>query len=162
MNDLLRIGPEPIEITEIQDALTDPACGAQLIFIGAVRNHNEGRAVEAVNYEAFIPLAQTLLSELVVETRAQVGQALQIAIALRIGTLAVGEVSTVIGVASPHRAESYQASQFLIEQIKIRLPIWKEEHYKNEQSRWLDGAQLSAKDCSGNLSRRAVVPHGPR
>lgn len=145
-SELLRICTEPIDLASVYQALSDPACGAQLVFTGTVRKENEGRSVKAVTYEIFEALALQVLAAIVHEARTKVDSPLRIVIVHRVGTLSVGEVSVAIGVASPHRSESYEVSRFLIEQIKTRVPIWKEEHYIDGGGSWLDGAALVAKN----------------
>lgn len=161
-DDLLRICSDTIDLNEVYTALASPECGAQLVFIGVVRQENEGRQVRAVSYEAYLPLAETVLKELAAEARTRVATPLRVAIAHRTGTLKVGEMSTVIGVASPHRAGSYEASRYLIEQLKLRTPIWKEEHYVDGQNSWLDGAELTPQNCSDNPGRRSILTDGTR
>ena len=157
--DLLRICSEPVDINEAYAALLDPRFGAQLVFTGTVRNENDGRPVEAVSYEAFVEMALAVFSELAAEVRTRCPAELGIVLIHRTGRLLVSEISTVVGVAGPHRAETYEASRYLIEQVKQRLPVWKEEHYTDGKSTWLDGAQIP---CGGDSSRGAVIPHGQK
>ena len=159
-SDTLRICTEEIDIASVYAALADPEFGAQLVFVGVVRDQNEGSKVSAVSYEAFVPLAQTILSELAQEVREIVKARLRVVIIHRLGTLKVGEISTAIGVASAHRAESYEASRFLIEQLKVRVPVWKEEHYVDGENKWLDGAQLASKDSCDNPGRGSFLQNG--
>ena len=105
-SDLLQVSAEPFDMGRVYQALSDPECGAQLVFTGVVRNENDGRKVDAVHYEAFAPLAETVFKELAQEVREKIGATLRVVIWHRVGTLKVGELSTVIGLASPHRAES--------------------------------------------------------
>ena len=151
--DLLQVTTKPIDLTIALSGLADPACGAQLVFIGTVRQENQRKTVEAVHYEAFIPLAESIFRELAEEVRGQIEPKLRVVILHRLGILRVGEVSTVIGVSSPHRGESYDASRYLIEQLKVRVPIWKEEHYVDGERVWLDGAVLVAPDCNSDYRR---------
>ncbi len=158
--DLLRVLTEAIDMSLVYEALSDPECGAQLVFTGTVRNENEGRGVRAVHYEAFAPLAETVFGDLAREVREKVGTPLRLVMMHRVGTLKVGVISTVIGVASAHRAESYAASRYLIEQLKIRVPVWKEEHYIDGEKTWLDGTELSAPYCGGHPGRGAIEANG--
>ena len=140
--DCLKIVDSVIDLGAVLEHLSDPCCGAQLLFSGVVRNQNVGQAVNGVSYEAFPALANQVLKELAQEARSLVGSPLRIAILHRTGFLKVGEISTVVAVATPHRDASYTASRFLIEQLKARLPVWKEERYSDGNSEWLDGNEL--------------------
>ncbi len=116
--------------------------GAQNFFFGAVREINVGREVVAVEYDAFIPLAEKTLKEISEEAQEKWGQDLKISVRHRIGKLSVGEISVAIGVSSTHRDEAYQASRYIIEEIKHRAPIWKKEYYINGETEWLKGHSL--------------------
>ena len=116
--------------------------GAQNFFFGAVRAINGGREVVAVEYDALIPLAEKVLREISAEAQEKWGSDLKISVRHRTGKLKVGEISVAIGVSSKHRDESYQASRYIIEQIKVRVPIWKKEYYINGETEWLKGHAL--------------------
>jgi molybdopterin synthase catalytic subunit len=141
--DVFLVTTDNIDINIVHEKLYDPKFGAQLIFLGVVRDNNEGKDVNAVSYEAFNELADRTFKDIANEARELVGDRLKIIIAHKVGTLSIGEVSTVIGVASPHRAECYKVSRYIIEQLKIRAPVWKEEHYGDGNSEWLDGTKLN-------------------
>jgi molybdopterin synthase catalytic subunit len=134
--------------------------GAEILFLGVVRNINLGRAVEAVAYDAFAPLAEKTLAEIADEARAKFagtsGVPLHAVIYHRTGKLKVGEVSLAIAVSSRHRDEAYEASRYIIEEIKERAPIWKKEFYTDGESDWLKGHALCAhgpkKDRAGSHS----------
>jgi molybdopterin synthase catalytic subunit len=140
---------EPIDPATLLAAVTAPEDGAVLLFWGVVRNHHEGRAVSHLEYDAYAPMAEAKLAELVDEARRRwpVGQ---IAVVHRIGRLEIGEASVGIAVASPHRAEAYEASRHIIEQLKLRVPIWKREGYVDGDSRWLEGQEPSLTAAAGS------------
>jgi len=121
---------------------SDPENGALNFFFGTIRKINVGREVVAVEYDAFIPLAEKTLREISSEAQQKWGEKLRISIRHRVGKLSVGEISVVVGVGSKHRDESYQASRYIIEQIKVRVPIWKKEYYTNGETEWLKGHAL--------------------
>ena len=116
-----------------------PADGAVLLFLGTVREENEGRAVSGMSYEAYEDMARGVLREIAGEVAGDLGHD-RIAVVHRVGSLEVGEVSVAIAVSSPHRAEAYEASRYVIEEIKKRLPVWKLEHYLDGERRWLPGS----------------------
>ncbi len=139
-----RITREPLNPAAILQEVTSPSDGAVLLFWGVVRNHNEGREVDHLEYEAYAPMAEAVLREIVREAaeRWAVGD---IAAIHRIGRLEIGEASVAIAVASPHRAEAYEASRYIIEELKRRVPIWKREGYVDGEREWLSGQSPSAK-----------------
>ena len=112
------------------------ADGALLFFQGRVRGRNRGRVVSRLSYEAYGEMAERELSAICHEALARfdVGS---VAAAHRVGDLALGEVSVAIAVTSEHRDDGYRASRWIIETIKIRLPIWKHEHYESGESHWV-------------------------
>ncbi|MCC6806334.1 MAG: molybdenum cofactor biosynthesis protein MoaE [Deltaproteobacteria bacterium] len=139
-----KLSAEPIDVTALMRAVVQPKDGAVILFVGVVRNRNDGRDVVAVSYDAFVPLAERTLAAIAAETPAEVS----VAVEHRTGRLAVGEASVAIAVAAPHRVEAYEASRYVIEQIKRRLPVWKQEHYVDGDSEWLDGCCLHSSDGS--------------
>lgn len=143
MNSWIDIVEQEIEPDKASLFLRHPDFGAELIFYGVVRNSNADRMVEAITYEAHIEMARKVLHEIVCEAGALMKCDARIVLLHRVGRLAVGEVSTAIGVSCGHRDAAYIGSRFLIEELKRRVPIWKEEHYHDGRSRWLDGTQLS-------------------
>jgi len=139
---LCDVSDKKIEATTVFDFATDATHGAQNFFFGSVRGRNAGRDVIAVGYDAAIPLATQTLQEIAAETISKWGASLKICILHRVGKLLVGEISVGIGVSSPHRDEAYLASRYIIEQIKIRAPIWKKEFYADGETEWLKGHAL--------------------
>ena len=115
-----------------------PRDGAILLFLGVVRDHADGRPVSGMRYEAYREMAEPVLAEIAGEAAARVGTD-RLAVVHRFGELAVGEVSVAIAVSSPHRAEAYDASRYVIEEIKKRLPIWKKERYVDGPDQWVEG-----------------------
>jgi molybdopterin synthase catalytic subunit len=128
----------------LSNELSDPGDGAQVVFWGLVRNVNDGRSVVAVTYDVCAPIAEKTFRDIGEEARNRWGEDLRVVIIHRAGRLVVGEASVAIGVGSPHRDEAYQASRYIIEQLKVRSPIWKQEHYVDGDSEWLAGHPLSA------------------
>ncbi len=115
----------------------DAEFGATTVFIGKVRNHNVGRSVVGMSYDAFDTLANQILKEICMEAQKQWGSDLKIFIEHFCGRLEIGGLSVIIAVGSRHRDEAYQASRYLIEQLKKRVPIWKQEHYVDGDSEWI-------------------------
>ncbi len=134
-----RIISQPIDAATLLAEVATPSDGAVLLFWGVVRNENDGREVNGLEYEAYAEMAEAKLREIVAEA-AQRWSVGEIAVVHRIGKLNVGEASVGIAVAAPHRAEAYEASRYVIEELKRRVPIWKREHYLDGPSAWLGGS----------------------
>lgn len=135
---ICRVTREPLDPSALLGAVAAPSNGAVLLFWGVVRDHNEGRAVSHLEYDAYIPMAEAKLSEIVAEARSRWAVA-RIAVMHRMGRLEIGEASVGIAVATPHRAEAYDASRYIIEELKQRVPIWKREGYAEGGAEWLGG-----------------------
>ncbi len=123
----------------ILNSVEDDASGAVVLFSGNVRNHHQGRTVEAITYTAYEAMAQQRLERIVEELSTDT---VTVAIHHRIGRLEVGESSVVIATASPHREEAYAASRQALERLKAEVPIWKREHYHGGESRWREEEAL--------------------
>ena len=135
----------PIDTAEVLSTVGAAEDGAVLLFLGIVRDHNEGRPVSGVGYEAYATMAEKVLREIARETADSLGTE-RVAVVHRVGELSIGEASVAIAVSSPHRAEAYEASRYVIEEIKKRLPVWKREIYADGAEAWLDGTPLSGAD----------------
>jgi molybdopterin synthase catalytic subunit len=107
-----------------------------VVFEGAVRNHNLGRRVNELEYEAFDGLAVAEGEKVLTEARERFAVKV-IRCTHRVGRLKVGEVAIQVVVASPHRQEAFVACGWIVDEIKARVPIWKKEHYEDGQSEWL-------------------------
>lgn len=132
------ITTDPLDAASLLGEVTADEDGAALLFVGIVRSQNEGRRVASMRYDAYREMAQRELETILGEAAAESGTE-HIAAVHRIGELSVGEASIAIAVASPHRAEAYKASRYIIEQVKQRLPVWKQEHYASGEAEWLAG-----------------------
>ena len=140
MRRLTIITPSRLDPAALVRAVSSTKHGAVAAFIGTVRSPHAGRRVQAVTYDCFVPLAKKELSRIaaVAERRWPA----RIAVAHRIGRLKVGEASVAIATSATHRAEAFDACRFVIEEIKRRVPVWKKEHYRTGDGRWLAGCAL--------------------
>lgn len=116
----------------------DPADGATLLFLGVVRDHADGRSVSGMMYEAYVEMAEPVLAEIAAEAAERLGTD-RLAVVHRVGELEIGDVSVAIAASSPHRAEAFDATRYVIEEIKKRLPVWKREHYTDGTDGWVEG-----------------------
>ena len=123
-----RVVDAPLDARAVEALVTAPDAGAIVTFTGTVRDNARGREVVALDYEAYAPAAEKMLARIGDEIRERWGIE-RVAIAHRVGYLRPGEASVVIAVASPHRAEAFDACRHAIERIKAIVPIWKKELY---------------------------------
>jgi molybdopterin synthase catalytic subunit len=129
---------DPIETGEVLSRVGAREDGATLLFLGMVRDHADGRPVTGMTYEAYEEMATPVLQEIATEAAQRIGSD-RVAVIHRVGDLTIGDVSVAIAVSSPHRAEAYDASRYVIEEIKKRLPVWKKEHYSDGVKEWVEG-----------------------
>lgn len=134
---MIRITGEPIDPAALREQLFDPAAGAYCGFEGWIRNENEGQAVLRLEYEAYEPLALSEGEIILAEAREKFGFS-QAHCVHRTGLLEIGDCAVWVGVSSPHRDEAFQACRYIIDQLKLRLPIWKKEHYVDGHSGWVN------------------------
>lgn len=117
-------------------ALDDASAGACVIFEGWVRDHNDGRKVHRLDYQAYAALAhnegEAILSEALAKFALRGARAIH-----RTGSLAIGDLAVWVGVSADHRDAAFAACRWIIDEIKLRVPIWKNEHYANGESGWL-------------------------
>ena len=113
------------------------ANGATLLFVGTVRETNDGRAVTGIDYTAYAAMAEREL-EAIAREACDRFETPDVIIEHRTGTLGLGEASVAIAVAHPRRAQAYEASRWMIEELKRRVPIWKREHYADGTREWVD------------------------
>jgi molybdopterin synthase catalytic subunit len=118
--------------------------GAETLFVGTVRDFNQGKDVLGVSYDVFKPLALQSFNDICKEAQQKWGAhgPLDLYVVHAQGRLDIGGVSIVIGAGSPHRDEAFKACRYVIEQIKHRSPIWKLEHYADGDSQWTQGCEL--------------------
>lgn len=121
----------------------DPAHGAVSSFVGMVRNHHEGLPVTGMSYDAHETLAEKALRDICLEA-GNFWHGVHIFVEHAKGTLKVGDISVVIAVSAPHRADAFDACRFVIEEIKKRVPVWKNEHYADGGEKWLVGQKLES------------------
>ena len=127
---------EPLDPKAIADGIRSDADGALVLFQGIVREHSRGKQVRALVYESYGSMAGKQMEDLAEEARRR-WPISDVAVLHRIGTLQVGEVSVVIAVAASHRGEAFDACEWLIDELKHTVPIWKKEVY-TEGEAWID------------------------
>ena len=132
-----RLTTEPIDVAALTRAVAADDQGAVSIFLGTVRNSNEGRAVDGIDYSAYDAMAVAEMNRIASEAEVRF-PGVAVVIEHRVGTLRVGDVSVAIVCSHAHRAPALDASRYVIEELKKRVPIWKREHYLDGTSEWVD------------------------
>ena len=127
----------PIDPAALLAEVSSIADGASVLFVGTVRDTNDGRSVTGMEYAAYEGMAARELEAILADAGSRFGTE-RIVVEHRVGRLALGEVSVAIAVAHPHRAQAYDASRFIIEELKRRVPIWKREEYVDGTREWID------------------------
>ena len=126
---MFRVVRAPIDLQELVRAVTDPAAGAIVTFIGTTRNNNDGRKVLALDYDAYPEMAEKELQRIGDDAKKK-WRIERMAIVHRIGPVAITEASVIIAVSAAHRDDAFQACRFAIEEIKKTVPIWKKELFE--------------------------------
>lgn len=134
---MLTISNSPIQPDALRRELFDAAAGGYCAFEGWVRNVNEGHTVLRLEYEAYEPLAVSEAKKIFAEAKQQFPY-LQASCVHRVGLLEIGDCAVWVGVSSPHRDEAFRACRYIIDEVKVRLPIWKKEHYADGNSGWVN------------------------
>jgi molybdopterin synthase catalytic subunit len=135
--DMFAISDTRIAVDELRDQVMNPGSGGVCVFEGWVRNQNEGRSVERLEYEVYAPLA-IIEGEKVIAEAKQRFPFLEARCVHRSGLLEIGDCAVWVGVSAPHRDEAFKACRYIIDEIKVRLPIWKKEHYVDGDSGWVN------------------------
>jgi molybdopterin synthase catalytic subunit len=138
-----RLTSVAIDVAALIKAVEEPDRGAVSLFLGTVRNLNDGRSVDGIDYSAYDAMAVAEMNRIVAEASDHF-PGVAIAVEHRIGTLRVGDVSVAIACAHGHRGPALDANRYVIEQLKRRVPIWKREHYVDGTSEWVDPTRRHA------------------
>jgi molybdopterin synthase catalytic subunit len=136
---LVRVTPDPISADEALAFVADAGAGGTCVFLGTVRDHSSAGEVDGLSYEAWDELAVTRLAEIAGEAFAK-WPIRKMALLHRIGDLGIGEISVIVAVSAAHRAEAFEACRHGIERLKEDVPIWKKEHLRAGESRWVMGS----------------------
>lgn len=115
-----------------------PECGGIGVFIGTVRNHHEGKAVKALEYTAYVPVAEKMIRQIEQDIQHKYGIS-YVRVIHRIGALAIGEKAIIAVAYAAHRREAFAASEEAVERVKHEVPVWKEEFYLDGSSQYVEG-----------------------
>lgn len=133
----------PIDSAALRRELEGLGAGAVIVFEGRVRDHNEGRSVRGLTYQAYAELAEAEGARIVEEARQNFAIE-RIVCVHRTGELALGELAVWVGVTAAHRDAAFAACRYVIDEVKKRVPIWKREHYADGDAEWLHPAERAA------------------
>jgi molybdopterin synthase catalytic subunit len=132
-----------IDIDSVRKQMGDEDCGAYVQFEGWIRNLNEGRGVNRLEYEVYEPLAVSEGQKVIDEAIEKFGLTQAVCIH-RAGLLELGDCAVIAAVTSPHRDEAFRGCRYIIDEVKVRLPIWKKEHYADGESGWVNCQDIGA------------------
>lgn len=124
---LFRVLETPLDVAQATAAVSAPDIGGIDLFLGAVRDHNDGRAVTLLEYHAYVSMAEKEMARIAADIAREI-PGVRLAALHRIGSLAVGDLAVICAAGAPHRGEAFAACRALIDRIKQRVPIWKREH----------------------------------
>ena len=130
---------QPIDTAALVAEVSREGNGATLLFIGTVRDINDGRSVTGIEYSAYRSMAEREMADIVREASERFATP-DIVVEHRLGELTIGDASVAIAVAHPRRGAAYDASRYVIEQLKKRVPIWKLEHYLDGTREWVNAS----------------------
>jgi molybdopterin synthase catalytic subunit len=139
------VSPDPIDPAAVLGLVSQPGAGASVLFVGTVRDHDPQAAGEVVGLDyTSHPTAPERIAEIVGEALAEAGSTgadARVAAVHRVGRLGVGDVAFVVAVSSAHRAQAFELCELVVERVKQRLPIWKQQFEADGTHHWsgLDG-----------------------
>jgi molybdopterin synthase catalytic subunit len=148
----------PIELSALLSEVQSPDRGGTACFLGTVRDNHGGRAVSRLEYSAYGPMAEVECSRIVSE--AETRWDCRVALSHRIGTLGLGETAVAVVAASGHREAAFAACRYVIEEVKRRVPIWKQEHFADGTVEWVGGAAGQAGSGAVNEPARGAAGYG--
>ena len=136
---LIRVTADELDTAEAIGAVASPGAGAINVFLGVVRDNNLGKRVQYLEYDAYPSMAEKVMGELAEEAKGRFGLE-DCAVLHRTGRLEIGEASLLIAVSCGHRAESFEAGHWLVNEIKKRVPVWKKEVWEDGEA-WVEGPE---------------------
>lgn len=135
---MIKITEKPIDVQKVIDTASSLGAGAVNVFVGTVRNTAHSKNVLWLEYEAYEAMAVAEIKK-IIEEASQRWSLLGWAVSHRVGTLKPGEVSVVIAVSTPHRKDSFAACQYIIDNLKVKAPIWKKEVFEDGEE-WISAS----------------------
>lgn len=136
---------DSIDTNSLLESVSAHTRGGVVLFCGMVRAGPEDGPVKAIEYSAYEKMAEKELADIVAETTERWPD-VAVTLEHRLGRVSIGEASIVIAVAAPHRAEAFDACRYVIDETKVRVPIWKREFLDDGETRWRSNDSNSAED----------------
>lgn len=133
---MIRIVTQKIDTTAVLESVQAEACGAAVLFVGTTRRMTDGRETTKLNYECYEEMAIRKMEELSDQAKST-WPVDGVSVVHRVGNVALGEASIAIAVSSAHRQASFVAAEWLIDEIKKQVPIWKQEFWADGVSEWV-------------------------
>ncbi|MBM84124.1 MAG: molybdopterin converting factor [Planctomycetaceae bacterium] len=133
---MIQLTHDTIDYARLTEDVRSDQAGAVVLFLGTVREMTEGRQTVALDYDAYPEMAEAKMSELETETREQ-WPLENVGIVHRLGHLELGEISVAVAVSSPHRQQAFEAGKYLIDELKVRVPVWKKENWSDGSTEWV-------------------------
>lgn len=137
----------PLSLAEVYQLADDRANGAVVVMSGTVRNQTAGKPVVCLEYQAYEPMAVNIFRQIATEIRQQWSDVNRVVIHHRVGRLQIGEISVLVAVGCPHRAEAFEACRYAIDTLKHNAPIWKKEHLHDGSSTWVSIGACEQNNC---------------
>ncbi len=145
---MIQLTREPIDHAALTDSVRSTAAGAVVLFLGTVREFTQGVQTLSLNYEGYPEMAERQMQVLREQACAR-WPLVHAAIVHRLGALGLGEISVAVAVSAPHRKDAFEAGQFLIDELKRLVPIWKQEHWADGRTEWVHPGVPSAATDGG-------------
>ena len=134
---MIALSPEPLDVAALIAAVADPDHGATTSFVGTTRREGGLREVAELRYEAYEELALAEMAAVAAEAQARFGA--RVAVAHRVGVVGVGEASVAVAASAGHRGAAFAACRHVIDELKARVPIWKQTAFADGEATWMDG-----------------------
>ena len=151
----------PIDVSGLIAEAVDESCGAITVFLGSVRDVNDGRPVTGIEYSGYRTMAEREMAAIAREVAARFGVT-RLLVEHRLGALHLRDVSVAIVAAHAHRAPALDATRYVIEQLKKRVPIWKLEHYTDGTREWVNAGGEKVDEAVGNTESPIASAQGSR
>ena len=135
-DDMITLTHEAIDFSRLTESVRSTLAGAVVLFLGTVRELTEGRQTIALDYDAYPEMATAKMAELEAEARER-WPVIEVGLIHRLGRLELGDVSVAVAVSAPHRNQAFEAGRFLIDELKVRVPIWKKENWADGTTEWV-------------------------
>ncbi len=129
---------DQLDVQKVADFLYDPRAGGVDIFVGTTRQWTDKKETIELGYECYEPMALKEMDLLVIEVFDK-WPVVKACVLHRLGIVPVAEASVIIGVSTPHRGDAFEATRYLIDRLKVQVPIWKKEHYTDGSTEWVQG-----------------------